>query len=118
MILVGVGTHKKNSTTYPKSNFGWYGPPTYTIPTLKIDISDHPFIKDDIFEVKFNLPSIGNPVGIVAQYCKHHNMSYISQSTNKIPCNHTLKDRNRTNVCIIGIDRKESTTAQEFLEAV
>ena len=27
---------------------------TSTITTLKIDLSDHPFIKDDIFEVNVN----------------------------------------------------------------
>ena len=51
-----------------------------TLPILKIDLLDHPFIKDDIFEVNVNFPPRGTPVGITTQYCEHHNMSYISQS--------------------------------------
>ena len=50
-----------------------------TLPTLKIDLSHHPFIKYDIFEVNVNLPPRGTTIGIVAQYCGHNNMSYISQ---------------------------------------
>ena len=46
----------------------------YTLPTLKIDPSDHTFIKYDIFEVNVNFPPICNPIGIVAEYCEHHNM--------------------------------------------
>ena len=47
---------------------------TSTITTSKIDFSDHPFIKDNKFEVNVNLPPRGTPIGIVAQYCEHHNM--------------------------------------------
>ena len=50
-----------------------------TLQTLKIDISYHPFVKDDIFEFNVNLPPRVTLIGIVAQYCEHHNMSYISQ---------------------------------------
>ena len=56
-----------------------------TLPTLKIDLSYRPFIRDDIFEVHVNFPPRVNPTGIVAQYCEHHNMTYISKSTNNIP---------------------------------
>ena len=58
---------------------------TSTLPTLKNDPSDHPFIKDGIFEVDVNFPQRVTPVSIVRQYCEHNNMSYISQSTNNIP---------------------------------
>ena len=33
-----------------------------TLPTLKIDLSDNPFIKDDIFEANFNFPPRGTPI--------------------------------------------------------
>ena len=79
---------------------------TSTLLKLKFDLSDHPFIKDDIFEVGVNFPPRGNPIGIVAQYCEHHNMSYISQSKNNIPWNHAFTDRNSTNVWILGISIK------------
>ena len=46
---------------------------TSSPPTLKIDLSDHPFIKYEIFEVNVNSPPIGTPIVIVAQYCGHHN---------------------------------------------
>ena len=49
-----------------------------TLTTLKIDLSDHPFIKYYIFEVNVNLPPRGTPIGIVAQYYENHNKSYIS----------------------------------------
>ena len=45
-----------------------------TLPTLKFCLSDHPFIKNDIFEVNVNLPPRGTPIGIVAQYCEYQNM--------------------------------------------
>ena len=51
-----------------------------TLPTLKNDLSYHSFVKYDIFYVTFTFPPIGTPIGIVAQYCEHHNMSYISHS--------------------------------------
>ena len=38
-----------------------------TLPTLKTDILDHLFIKDDIFEVNVNFPPRGTPIGIVTQ---------------------------------------------------
>ena len=52
---------------------------TSTLTTLKMYFSDHPFIKHDIFEVNVNSPRRGPPIGIVTQYCEHHNMSYIYQ---------------------------------------
>ena len=39
-----------------------------TLPTLKDDLSDYPFIKDDIFEVNFNFPPRFTPIVIVTQY--------------------------------------------------
>ena len=74
------------------------GTNTSTLTTLEIDISDYPFIKYDIFEVNVNLPLRGITIGIASKYCEHHNMSYISLSTNNSPWNHELPDRNRTNV--------------------
>ena len=71
----------------------------------EIDI-DFKYIKYDIFEVNVNFPTGGTTIGIVAHYCEHHNMSYISQSTNKRPWNHALTDRNRTNVWILIIGIK------------
>ena len=56
------------------------GTNTPTLPKLNIDLSDHPFIKYDVFEVHINFSPGGNPIGIVARYCEHHSMSYISQS--------------------------------------
>ena len=50
-----------------------------TFPTLKIDLSDHTFTKDDIFEAGVNFPSRGTPIDILAQYCEHNNMLYIYQ---------------------------------------
>ena len=89
-----------------------------TIQTLQIDLSHHLFIKYDIFEVSVNFPPRGNTIGIVAQNCKHNNISYISQLTNNSPCNYALPARNRANVCILVIRIKEPTTVQQVLEAV
>ena len=55
------------------------GKNTSTLPTLKIDTSDHNFIKGYIFEVNVNLPPRHTPIGIVEKYFEYHNMSYISQ---------------------------------------
>ena len=91
---------------------------TSTLPTLKIDLSDNPLIKYDIFEFNANFPPRDNPIDIVTQYCEHHIMSYISLSTNNSPWNHVFPDRNRINVWILVIGRKDTTTAQQFLEAI
>ena len=77
-----------------------------TLTTFKIDLSDHPFMKYDIFEANVNFLLVGTDIGIVAQYCEHHNMSYISQSKNNIPWNNAFTDRNSTNVWILGISIK------------
>ena len=54
----------------------------YSFPILKIDTSDYLFIRDNIFLVYVNFAPTGNHIGIVAQYCEHHNMSYMySQQT-------------------------------------
>ena len=63
------------------------GTNTSTLPKLKLYLSDHPFIKDYIFEVNFNFPPRGTPIGTIKQYCKHNNISYIYQSENNSPWN-------------------------------
>ena len=90
-----------------------FGKDISTLPTLKIYPSDHPFIKYDIFGVNLKFSPRGTPIGIVTQYCEHHNMSYISQSENNIPYNHELSDRNITTLWILSIVRKEPTTVQQ-----
>ena len=82
------------------------GKNTSTLKTLKFDLSDHPFIKDDIFEFSVNFPPRGTPMGIVAQYYEHHNISHISQSTNNSPFNYAFPYRNRTGVWILSIGIK------------
>ena len=89
-----------------------------TLPKIKIDISDHPFIKDDIFEVTVDFTPRGTPFGLVARYCEYHNMSYISQSTNNILCNLDLPLINMTGVCILSIVRKYPKTVQLVLESI
>ena len=39
----------------------------YTLPTLKVDLSDNPFVKYDIFEAIVNFLPRGTPIGIFAQ---------------------------------------------------
>ena len=83
-----------------------------TLPTLKIDPSDHPFIKDNIFEGNFNFTPRGTPIGIITKYCEHHNISCISQSENNSPWNNAFPARNRTNVWTLSIVRKDPTSVQ------
>ena len=89
-----------------------------TLPKLKFDLSDHPFIKDDIFEGIVNFPPRGTPIGFITQYCEHKKISYISQSENNISWNVTFPTRSRTNVWILSIDRKEPKSIQQVLEAI
>ena len=84
----------------------------------KIYLLDHPLIKYDIFEVNVTFPPRSNPIGIVAQYCEHHNIPCASHSTNIIPCNHTLSPRNRPNVWILIIGRKDPTTVPQVMEVI
>ena len=51
----------------------------YSLAMLNIDIPDHLFIKDDIFEAKVKFPQRGTPIAMVFQYCENHSMSYVSQ---------------------------------------
>ena len=74
-----------------------------TLPTFKKYLSDHPFVIYGIFGVTVNFPPRGNPIGIFEKYCEHHNMSYISQSTNDIPWNRAFTVINSTNVWILNI---------------
>ena len=55
------------------------GTNTSTVPTLKIDVSDHPLIKDDLFEDIITFPPRGTPIVITTPYFEHHNISYISK---------------------------------------
>ena len=82
-----------------------------TLPTLKTDLSDHLFIKDNTFEASVKFPPRGTTIGIVTQYCEYHNIPYSSQSENKITWNHEFPARNKTNLWILSIIRKEPTTA-------
>ena len=77
-----------------------------TLLELKIDLSDHPFIKGCIFESNVNFPKGYTPIGIDAKYCEHNKMSYISHSRNNSPWNHSFQEINSTNVFILVISRK------------
>ena len=43
------------------------GKNTSTLPKFKIYLSDHPLIKDDIFEITVDLLPRGTPIDILAQ---------------------------------------------------
>ena len=77
------------------------------LPTLKIDLSNHPFVKYYTFEVNVNFSPGGTPIGILMQYFEHHNMSYILLSTNNSPWNNAFPNRNVCNVWILIIGSKE-----------
>ena len=79
------------------------GTNTSSLPSFKIDLSYHHFIKDDIFEATSNFPARGTHIVIIAQYCEHHDMSYASQSKNNIHCKHFFTERNSTNIWILRI---------------
>ena len=51
----------------------------------KIDLSDQSFIKYDVFEATVIFSSRGNTIGIIAQCCKHQNMSDVSHINNNTP---------------------------------
>ena len=95
-----------------------FGKNTSILPTFKNDLSDNPFIKDNIFEGDVNFPPRVTPIDIIIQYCEHCTMSYIPQSENNIPCNHIFTARNKTNVWILSIGRKEPTSLQQVLESI
>ena len=84
---------------------------------IKIDISDNPFIKDDIFEATVIFLPRGTPVGMVFHYCENHNMSYFYQSKKYIPWNRAFFERKITNVWILSIGRKEPKKVQQVMEA-
>ena len=89
-----------------------------TLTTLKIDISDHPFTKDNIFEVTVTFTTRGTNIGIVFQYYEDHNMTYISQFKNKISWKHALPMRNKTNLWILSIRRKEPKQYKRVMESI
>ena len=87
----------------------------YILPKFKSDLSYHPFIKYDIFEFNVTFLPRGSHIDIDVQYCEHHNMYYISCSTNTSPWKGGFSVRNRTNVWIIIILIKETTTVPQFI---
>ena len=76
------------------------------LPTLKFDLSYHPSIKDNIFEVNIDFPPRGTTIGITTQHCEHNNMSCIYQSENNSLWNHAFPNINRKNFWILIIGRK------------
>ena len=44
------------------------------LPTLKIDLLDHIFIKDEIFEAIVHFTPRVTPIGIIVHHCDHHNI--------------------------------------------
>ena len=82
------------------------------LPRLKADLLEHLFIKDDIFEATAKFPLMGKTIGMIVNYCEHHNIYYGYQSRNNSPWNGVSLERNRTNVCIILIGKKEPTTVK------
>ena len=89
-----------------------------SLPTIKIDIYAHSFIKYDILETIVIFPSRGTPISIINCHFVHHNMTYIYQANNNIPWNIALPARQRTNVWIISIVRKYPNTFQQVIEVV
>ena len=55
------------------------GKDTSALSTMGIDLYEHPFIKEDIFEETFTFPPRGTPIGIIKYYCDHHNITYITK---------------------------------------
>ena len=90
----------------------------YTFPKLKIDLSNHFFIKYDIFEVNINFPPRGTPIGIISNKCEHHKITYIPQWTKNISWDHAFLEGNINDVCILSIGRKEPTTVQQVIEGI
>ena len=84
----------------------------FTLPTLKLNLSDYPFIKYDIFGVDVTVPPIDTHICIVAQYCEHHNMAYIYQSTKNIQWNCNFTVIKIKNVWILSNERKNQ---QQFI---
>ena len=77
-----------------------------TLTTIINDLSDTPFIENDIFEVTVKFSPRGTLIGTIDEYFEHQNMSYIFQSTNNRPLKHDLTAKNRTNVWVLSIGIK------------
>ena len=84
----------------------------------KIDLSDHPFIKYDIFEATIKRSPIVTPIFIINYYYEHHNMTFITQPNKNIPRNGAFFARKITNVRIPSIGRKHPTTVKQVMEDV
>ena len=55
--------------------------------------------------------------GIVFQFYEHHNIPYVSQSTNNSLCNHAFTVINITNVWVLIIGRKEPIEVTKVMES-
>ena len=78
-------------------------------------LSDHLFVKYDIFEATVKFPPRGAPILIITYYCEHHNMTYISQSNNNITFKISFPARQKINVWIIIVLRKVTNTVQQVM---
>ena len=87
-------------------------------PNNKNDLSNHPFIKDEIFEATVNFSPRFTPIGIITYYFEHRNMTYIYLSNNNSPCKIALPSRQINNVWVLSIGIKDPTTLQKVVEDV
>ena len=85
-----------------------------TLTTLIFDITENPIIKYDIYEVTLTFTPRGNTITIVSQYFEHHKMFYVSHLKKNIPWNRNISERDRTNVWILIIGRKETTVPKDM----
>ena len=69
--------NKFDKSWYPDSNLS-EGKENSSLTTTKIDSSDHPFIKDDIYEAKVIFPPRGTPIGIINYYFDNCNTTYVT----------------------------------------
>ena len=86
-----------------------------TIPTISIDISNHPLFDSTPIELSINLPPKGHSLGIELLYCDYNNMSYIYKSLPNQPFWTQLPSTLRHNVWILSIDTKQPITKEQVI---
>ena len=83
------------------------------LPTISINISDHPFLDSPPFVFHMNLPPQGASLGITIKQCQYHNLPYIVSSSHRSLYQQAVPHQFRHNIWIIAIDNKNHITVDQ-----
>ena len=89
------------------------GPPR-NLPTISINIVDHPLLQSPPHVFPMSLPPLGTSIGITVNECKYYNMPYIVSSTYGSPFQKAVPSDLRHNIWILAIANNYHITIEQI----